>query len=283
MSYPLPESVRPFLTGGVAFDLSSGWWPGMPSAPANPPFEVTTYRTPHGMHLEAGDPADTAQASGFVIESIRTSAHTGTHIDAACHVTVGPADRWHGGYSAEKYLGDFGALRDDASALPPFITRGVLLDIPAAAGTAALRDGQPVDGNLLEAAADREHVRLRDGDAILIRTGMMCEWPDKPRMERGIQPGLSLDGAEWITGQARPVIVGADNMSVEVAPSTEPGELQPVHRYLLHDNGIHLLEWVALEELAAAGVHEFLLICLPLTIRGATGSLVRPIAIANSL
>jgi kynurenine formamidase len=34
------------------------------------------------------------------------------------------------------------------------------------------------------------------------------------------------------------------------------------------------------EELAAAGVHEFLFVCLPLTIAGATGSLVRPIAIA---
>jgi len=37
---------------------------------------------------------------------------------------------------------------------------------------------------------------------------------------------------------------------------------------------------VHLEELAAARGHEFAFVCLPLKIRGATGSPVRPIAIA---
>jgi hypothetical protein len=37
---------------------------------------------------------------------------------------------------------------------------------------------------------------------------------------------------------------------------------------------------VYLEELAAAGVYEFLFLTLPVPITGATGSLLRPIAIA---
>ena len=44
--------------------------------------------------------------------------------------------------------------------------------------------------------------------------------------------------------------------------------------------GIPIIENLNLEELAKARVHEFAFICLPLKMRGATGSPVRPIAIA---
>jgi kynurenine formamidase len=39
------------------------------------------------------------------------------------------------------------------------------------------------------------------------------------------------------------------------------------------------MEWVFLEEIAKDRVHDFLFVCLPLPIRGATGSMVRPLAI----
>src|SRR5207302_1231986 len=44
--------------------------------------------------------------------------------------------------------------------------------------------------------------------------------------------------------------------------------------------GIPIIENLNLEELAAEKVYEFAFICLPLKMRGATGSPVRPIAIA---
>ena len=44
-------------------------------------------------------------------------------------------------------------------------------------------------------------------------------------------------------------------------------------------NGIHLLENLKLEELAAKRVYEFALILEPLKIQGGTGSTVAPIAI----
>jgi kynurenine formamidase len=54
----------------------------------------------------------------------------------------------------------------------------------------------------------------------------------------------------------------------------------PGHVLLLVRAGIPIIENLNLEELAAAGVHEFGFVCLPLKMRGATGSPVRPIAIA---
>ncbi|MBV9809759.1 MAG: hypothetical protein JO286_21425 [Solirubrobacterales bacterium] len=48
---------------------------------------------------------------------------------------------------------------------------------------------------------------------------------------------------------------------------------------LLIEHGIYLLESLDLEGLAAAGAREFLFVALPLAIRGATGSMVDPVAI----
>ncbi len=46
-------------------------------------------------------------------------------------------------------------------------------------------------------------------------------------------------------------------------------------------HGIYIVENLYLEELAAAGEHRTLFICTPLKLSGATGSPVRPIAIAS--
>ncbi len=54
----------------------------------------------------------------------------------------------------------------------------------------------------------------------------------------------------------------------------------PGHLILLVRNGIYILENLFLEDLARDQRYEFTFICLPLKLRGATGSPVRPIAIA---
>ena len=51
----------------------------------------------------------------------------------------------------------------------------------------------------------------------------------------------------------------------------------PVHVHLLVESGIHIIECLNLEELAAARVTELLFIAAPLKIRGATGAPMRPL------
>ena len=58
-----------------------------------------------------------------------------------------------------------------------------------------------------------------------------------------------------------------------------PDAAMPVHVHLLVESGIHIIECLNLDELASAGVTEFLFVALPLKIRGATGSPVRPVAV----
>ena len=266
---------------GKTYDLSSGWWAGMPMLPVHPAFQLVTYRTPTGVRNQGDQPfltADNTINQGFISELMMCTAHSGTHIDALAHCTCGPNNTWHGGLSADRYLGDYGPMKADASELPPMIRRGVMVDVPAMLGVPYLAAHQPIDASALQAALERQDSALQHGDVVLIRTGTMSHWPDGARMELSAGSGLALDGAEWLAEKGASV-VGGDNVALEVTPSPVPGVPLPVHRHLIHERGIPIMEWVYLEDLSRDGVYEFLFVCLPLPVKGATGSMVRPLAI----
>jgi len=187
----------------------------------------------------------------------------------------GGAQGWYGGFSDAEFLGDKGAHASDATRIPPILARGVLIDVARHQGEEMLAPGVPIGADELSAAAADQGVEIRVGDVVLVRTGQLRAWPE---VRDGAEAGLSLDGAQWLS-RHDPLAIGADNSAVEVLPSTIPGSPQPVHVHLLARCGIYLLEWLALEDLAEARPAAFLFVCLPLKIAGATGSLVRPIAV----
>jgi kynurenine formamidase len=93
--------------------------------------------------------------------------------------------------------------------------------------------------------------------------------------------GPDISAARWLL-QRGVVATGTDTETYEVQPAPDPGPTgnpQPVHTLLLIDNGIHIMESLDLEALARDRVYEFLFVALPLKIRGATGSMVDPLAI----
>jgi kynurenine formamidase len=267
---------------GKVYSLQSRWWRGMPGHPVHPRFEVLTYRSPRGEQIQKDqdylNPPENTINYGFISELISGTAHTGTHIDALCHVTCGEGATWHGGYSSEQYLGDFGALNSDASELAPLIARGVLLDIPPAIGKEYCPAEYPVSGADMQAALERQGIEIQERDVILVRTGQMQFWPDMDAMAVAANSGVSIDGSHWLK-EREPLAVGADNVAFECAPSGVEGSSQPVHVHLIHEHGIPILEWVNCEQIAAEEVYEFTFICLPLGVIGATGSMVNPIAV----
>jgi kynurenine formamidase len=270
------------VSRGKVYSLESRWWRGMPSHPVHPRFDVITYRSPRGEQVQKdqeylNEPANKVNY-GFVSELIMGTAHTGTHIDALCHVTCGEDATWHGGFSSNEYLGDFGALNSDASELSPIIARGVMLDIPKALGKQYCPAEYAITGADLQAAVDGQGTEIGEHDVILVRTGQMQFWPDMEANAVAADSGIGMDGSRWLQARS-PLAVGADNVAFECAPSGVDGSSQPVHVHLIHEHGIPILEWVDCEELATDGVYEFTFVCLPLSVVGATGSMVRPIAI----
>jgi len=269
---------------GRQYSLAATRFPGMPLFPGHPPFQVVSYRTPRGLRVGAENlwaPTPNEVQLGCMTEVITSTAHSGAHIDALAHITIGEDDHWYGGANATDHLGDFGPTVGDAASLPPLFTRGVLLDVAGHRGVDCLPSGSPIDAAEIEAVAAAQDVQLREWDVVLVRTGYMGLWPDAERMARHTSPGPDLSAAELLA-DAGVVAVGSDTETFEVQPAPDPGEPanpQPVHTLLLIERGVYIMESLDLEALAAAGVREFLFVALPLAIRGATGSMIDPVAV----
>jgi kynurenine formamidase len=166
--------------------------------------------------------------------------HTGAHIDAHAHMTVGNSDRWHGG-SALTDLGDFGPLRGDASEIPPLWRRGVLYDVPGFRQIDALPAGEPVTADELRAIEQANGVSVASGDVALVRTGYLAGWPDPEQLSRHRGAGPEISTARMLAERGV-VAVGSDTETFEVQPAPDrgdPSNPQPVHTLLLIEKGIY--------------------------------------------
>jgi kynurenine formamidase len=268
---------------GVTYSLALPRYPAMPLFDSHPPFQVTMYRTPNGLRGDGEQPwgAVNEVNLGYMAEVVSGTTHSGAHVDALAHMTIGEDDHWYGGGCARHHLGDRGPTLGDASKLPPFLLRGVLLDVPRYRGVDALSAHSAVTGEELAAVAEQQGVTVRVGDIVLIRTGYLSQWPDPDGLARHVTAGPDISAARWLLEQ-RVVACGSDTETFEVQPAPDPGNPanpQPVHTLLLIENAIYLFESIYLEDLARDAVYEFLFVALPLKIKGATGSMVDPLAI----
>ncbi len=200
--------------------------------------------------------------------------HLGTHIDALCHAWCD--DRLYNGFSGNTVRSTTRALRCGVEKMPPLITRGVLLDVVRLRGAAAA-SGETIGREELGRAAAQAGVTLRDGDAVLIRTGWLESQDAAVGIDFNREPGIDVEAALWLA-ESGVAVVGADNFAIEVLPFPE-GTVFPVHQRLIRDYGIPLLEGLVLRELGEAGATEFLFAATPLPIVGATGSPVAPVAV----
>jgi kynurenine formamidase len=267
---------------GEVYDLDPGRWPGMPIWEGHPPFQVMTYRSPHGIRVDKDQkwlaPAVNSANIGLVSEMMIATNHSGSHVDALGHICHGPNDDWSGGRASEN-LGDFGVTTGDAAAITPFISRGIMIDIPAYLGTDHLPAHYPISREEFDGAAKAQGVEVRKNDVVLVRTGIMSGWPEPELLARTAGAGITKPIAEYCASKGVRA-VGTDTEGCEVMPSIIPGNPHPVHEVLLIENAIHIMENIYLEDLARERVYEFLFLGLPLKITGATGSMIRPLAIA---
>jgi kynurenine formamidase len=250
-------------------ELGQPFFTGMPCSPNHPGFRMTLIRR-HGDMVRP----DGGSASN---EIIVTGGHVGTHVDALSHVSHDGL--MYGGVDAAvaQTGGRFQQL--GAEHTPVLLTRGVLLDVAGTQGVDVLPAGYGVTADDLAAAADRAGVRLRKGDVALVRTGWARHFDhaDTYLGQADGVPGATTDAGEWLAA-AGVVATGADTTAYEQIPAGVGHRVLPVHRILLVQAGIHIIEHLNLEAAAAAGLTEFTFVMAPLRIVGGTGSPVRPFA-----
>jgi kynurenine formamidase len=251
-------------------DLEHERYVGAPIFPGHWPGFVYTL---HRRHEVVAGQARTS-ASGLVT----MAEHSGTHIDALCHQAVGM--EMHGGIAVNAAVQTpQGFAELGAETIPPIMRRGVLIDVSGAQGGAHLPEGYLVTAEDLQRAADAQGTNLEAGDCVLIRTGWDQRFEDGD--EYLAAAGIGADAARWLAAK-RPYLCGADNVAFDhpLLADDELG-LLPSHTVLIVEAGIYIVENLNLQGLAAAGCFEFLFVCLPLKMRGVTGSPVRPLALSS--
>ena len=220
----------------------------------------------------------------------------GTQFDALGHQgrTVQMADGskqavFYNGFTDQELAGkDMGLNGIEALGVEhvkPIITRGILIDIAGYKGVATLPAAYEVTLADLRGALARQgmtEATVKPGDAVLFNYGWSVNWNNPSKYndsfvgkgENQGSPGIYGDIGRWLI-EREISMVGADSCCVEVRPTPRTDN---VH-YDLLTAGIPMLENMELTELARDQAYEFLLLTLPERVKGATGSMVRPIAI----
>ncbi|NUW39166.1 cyclase family protein [Nonomuraea rhodomycinica] len=259
------------LDGARVLDLAQPMRKGMPQSPNHPPFRMTLERR-HGDVVRPG-------GGSAANEIIVTGGHVGTHVDALAHVSQDGL--LHGGRPAAEVTSQDGFAELGIDAFEPYVGRCVLLDVAAAHGVAALPPGYEVTADDLERAA--AGLEIREGDAVLVGTGWSRHWTASSQEvdfagARGGAPGPGVGAARWLAAR-RPRVVGGETIAFEHVPPGRGHATLPVHRIMLVESGVNIVETMRLDELLDSGAREFLLVLNPLPIVGATGAPVRPLAV----
>jgi kynurenine formamidase len=137
---------------------------------------------------------------------------------------------------------------------------------------------RPVTKLDLEAVCKQRNLTVQAGDALLVRTGNGARWADPTGyLAAG---GVGADASQWLADR-QVSTVGADNVAWDTVGVVDLDlhVTLPGHLILLVRHGITIIENLFLEDLARDQIYEFIFVCLPLKMKGATASPVRPIAI----
>ncbi len=287
-----PSTIRAAMNiaqEGVVYDLGVRYGRNSYKWPGHSPCEVMTFRGPEGVKRQADQPFAlpdvNSSGQGWHSCALFISDNVATQIDGLGHVTIGEDNHWYNGYREADWGGNFGVRKCDATTIPPIVARGVLLDIAGARGADALPSGYAITPSDIDAAIQRQHVVLRPGDVVLIRTGVLRYWgedgADVDRLAEHDSAGITLPTARYLVEHFGAIMIGSDTSGLEVNPAQQPADsFIPVHRYLLIEQGVHIAEFHYLEDLARDKVYEFCYIAMTNKIAGTTaGFTMRPIAI----
>ena len=169
---------------------------------------------------------------------------TGTQLDGLGH--IGVDNVYYNCLRNSEFVQASGLTKLGIEKVPPFVTRGVVLDMAAFFGVEMMREGQVFNRAEIEEQAKRQGVEIRRGDVVLFHTGWQrIAASDPARFVKG-EPGLGREGAQWLAGK-QVVAVGADTWALEAIPFEQGAGIFEVHQILIPRNGIYILENVQTE------------------------------------
>jgi kynurenine formamidase len=249
------------------------------AAAPSPAVEAATWSA-----VVAGDVCPT-RGYGQVRDRLTVAPHgpLQTHLDALCHVFLDGV--MYNGKLANAVRSTGAIVNDMGVMAGGVVTRGVLLDMPRVLGVDYLTLDRPVLNKDLLAAERHAGVKVRPGDAVLVRVGRDARraaegWESERIDGRTALPGMAAECLRWL--RERDVGLLVSDAGHDLLPS-DAGFAAPIHIGALVFLGLPLVDNAALDELADTCAERrrwtFALTVSPLRIEGGTGSLVNPIAV----
>ena len=226
------------------------------------------------------DPGDIPQAAGDVFK-IDYHGFGHSHMDALPHFAYG--GKMYNGFPFEMNAEEgFSKLGVENIAEVGVFTRGVLVDMPKFLGIDFLEPGTAITASDLEAWEKASGVRVRAGDALLVRTGRWIKVAQDGQWNFIQQAaGMHASVARWLK-ERDVAVIGCDGVS-DVMPSGVTGRFNPLHELVLIGLGMPIFDNLDLESLAeeasSTGRATFLFVAIPLRVSGATGSPLNPLAV----
>ncbi|TCZ62996.1 cyclase family protein [Roseicella aquatilis] len=200
----------------------------------------------------------------------------GSQLDSFAH--LGIDNTFYNGNKAADFMHTTGVTKLGIEAIPPMVSRGVLVDMARARNKPVLEEGEIITADDLRKAMQEQGVEVRQGDVFLIHTGWVTMLERDPaRFGKG-EPGIDVGAAEFLAGLGV-VAVGADTWGVEAVPFKNPNRVWEGHQVLLAKNGIHILEVMDTRALARDQAKEFLFVLGQPRLKGAVQAIINPIAI----
>ncbi|MBV8989108.1 MAG: cyclase family protein, partial [Solirubrobacterales bacterium] len=200
---------------------------------------------------QLGEPGALTRPVQFLKDYVGLDYHNDghTHLDALCHV----------GYQGSLYndrpegaVTEHGATVNSVEALKDgLVGRGVLLDVPAVRRVAWLEPGEHVFGEDLEAAERAQRVVVGAGDILLVRTGHTRRLTEHgPWNTPEAKAGLHPTAMEFVASR-EVAALGSDGNN-DTAPSSTEGVDFPIHVLAITAMGVHLLDYLQLDDLLVA-------------------------------
>ena len=246
---------------------------GIPTAPESAAYGTRVYQVERTPGPNADFTSNGSQRVTSFDEKIVSSMGIGTQIDGFGH--LGIDHHYYNGVTGKEVATSRALQTAD---IPPIVTRGVLIDMTKQYAKPMLEVGDNFGRAEIETAMKAQGVTIGKGDIVLFHTGWMAGMMAKDKdTYRSKEPGLTEDGAIFLADLGI-VAAGADTVVLEALPSP-PGKTFIVHQTFLAKRGVHVLETIDTNQLAADGVKEFLFVLGIPRFVGTVQMVINPVAI----
>ena len=201
----------------------------------------------------------------------------GSQLDGLGH--IGIDNVYYNCNKAQDFAQAGGLTKLGIEKVPPFATRGILLDMAGYYNTDIVKEGTAFNRPEIEAAMKRQGIApIERGDVVLFHTGWTKLIGKDNKRYGSVEPGLGVGGAKYLAERGV-AAVGADNWGLEVIPFEKDQGVFEVHQILLPMNGIYILENMETAEMVKDRAWEFLFTLGPSRITGAVQAIINPVAI----